>query len=249
MTQNLSTSEKKKSVTKTLKSLHDLLKKQKKISTRTEFLSFVEKAISENTLVRDFLLSGGRIGVFEADYKEIFDSGKNPYTKDAGKTKTRADIIHAKEKIDKIYIDSKYSNTVGQTQMYMTQYLSPGICSDRFHGYVRLSMPIECDGAVPIECYGADGAKACGGICGPCYLADSVEPLPLSSDHDGGAGQPNAVPAAPLCPPAVPADDAPAGVLPAPALQQQNYDNEVEVEGLSDEADGGGQRVVEAGSH
>ena len=226
MTQNLSTSEKKKSVTKTLKSLHDLLKKQKKISTRTEFLSFVEKAISENPLVRDFVLSDGRMNVFEADYKEIFDSGKNPYTKDAGETKIRADIIYAKEKIDKISIDSKYSNTVGQTQMYMTQYLSPGICSDRFHGYVRLSMPIECDGAVPVVgC--ANGSRACGGICGPCYLANSVEPLPLSSDHDGGAGQPNAVPAVPLCPAAVPADDAPAGVLPASMPQQQNYDNEV----------------------
>ena len=139
--------EQQKHVTKTLKSLHDLLKQQKKISTRAEFLRFVEKAISENPLVRDFLSRGGRMGVFEADFKEIFDSGKNPYTKDRGNTKTRADIIHAKEKIDKIYMDSKYSNTVGQTTMYMTQYFSPGICSDLFHGYVRLSMPIECDGA------------------------------------------------------------------------------------------------------
>ena len=141
------TREHKKRVTKTLKSLHDLLKQQKRISTRAEFLRFVEKAISENSLVTDFLLRGGRMGVFEADFKEIFDSKKDPYTKDRGKTKTRADIIHAKEKRDKIYMDSKFSNTVGQTTMYMTQYFSPGVCSDLFHGYVRLSMPIECDGA------------------------------------------------------------------------------------------------------
>ena len=204
------TKEQEKRVTKNLKSLHDLLKKQKKISTRTEFLSFVEKAISENPLVRDFLSSGGRMGVFEPDFKEIFDSGKNPYTIDAGKTKTRADIIHAKEKIDNISIDLKYSNTVGQTKMYMTQYFSPGICSDRFHGYVRLSMPIECDGAVPIECDGG----ACGGPCGPCAL-DYVETLPLSSDHDGGAGQPNGVPAPAPEPDAV-NPDSPDEVVPAP---------------------------------
>ena len=145
MTQSIK--EQQKRVTKTLKSLHDLLKQQKKISTRAEFLRFVDKAISENSLVRDFLLRGGRMGVFEADLKEIFDSKKSPYIKDAGKEKARTDIIHAKEQRDNIYMDSKFSNTVGQTTMYMTQYFSPGICSDLFHGYVRLSMPIECDGA------------------------------------------------------------------------------------------------------
>ena len=168
-----------KSVIKTLKTLHDYLKAQKNISTRTEFLRFVEKASSENPLVRDFLLRDGRMGVFEPDFTEIFDSGKTPYTKDAGKTKTRADIIHAKTAIDKISIDSKYSNTVGQMKMYITQYFSPGICSDRFHGYVRLSMPIECDGAV-------EPAPAA------ILPNPNVKPRPLRSDLDGGAGQPNA---------------------------------------------------------
>ena len=183
MTQKDTIREQEKRVTKTLKSLHDLLKKQKKISTRAEFLSFVEKAILENALVIDFLLSGGRMGVFEADYKEIFDSSKSPYTKDAGETKTRADIILAKEKRDNIYIDSKYSNTVGQTKIYMTQYFSPGICSDLFHGYVRLSMPIECNVAVePAPAVPADDLS-------PEYLSPLSSPdvaeVPAAPASDG----------------------------------------------------------------
>ena len=178
-----------KSVIKTLKTLHDYLKAQKNISTRTAFLRFVEKASSENPLVRDFLLRGGRMGVFEADYKEIFDSGKTPSTKDAGETKTRADIIHAKEKIDKLSIDLKYSNTVGTTMMYMTQYFEPGICSDLFHGYVRLSLPIRCDSTVlplsdPVDInrYEATWSQLGGDINGKTANDNFGSSVSLSSD-------------------------------------------------------------------
>ena len=89
-----------KSVIKALKTLHDSLKAQKNISTRAEFLIFVEKAITENPLVRDFVLSGGRMGVFEPYYKEIIHSGRTPYNQKAGETKARNDILHANNEID-----------------------------------------------------------------------------------------------------------------------------------------------------
>jgi hypothetical protein len=125
-----------KETTKRLKDAHDTIWKHLREKKAAK------KAVTPEELAA--LLSADiRFGGYEADYTELYDTGRSDPLEKKGTQKIRKDIIHAGMSPDHIAEHKKFSNTTGKVKQYMTKYY-PSECDAPFEGFIRLSLPSDC---------------------------------------------------------------------------------------------------------
>ena len=113
-----------KETTKRLKDAHDTIGKHLRERKAAK------KTVTPKELAA-LLSAEMRFGAYEADYTELYDTGRLDPLEKAGTPKIRKDIIHAGMSPDHIAEHKKFSNTTGEVKQYMTKYY-PSECDAPF---------------------------------------------------------------------------------------------------------------------